>query len=103
MALNAPFWAYAVHAGPREVGSGPDHSQSFVRREVFTRLLKTSSAPMPACRHQQHYVCVQNPVKLAAPQVTFRLIVSNCYSDHGMPAEVGQPGPAALRAPMAVP
>ena len=75
----------------------------FGRREVFTRLLKTSSAPMPACRHQQHYVCVQNPVKLAAPQVTFRLIVSNCYSDHGMPAEVGQPGPAALRALMAVP
>ena len=33
-------------------------------------------------------LCVQNPVNLNAPQVIFRLIVSNCYSDHGMPAEV---------------
>ena len=33
---------------------------------------------------------MQNPVNLSTPQVIFRLIVTHCYRDHGMPAEVRQ-------------
>lgn len=31
---------------------------------------------------------VQNPVKLTDPDITFRLIIANCYSNHGMPDTV---------------
>ena len=30
----------------------------------------------------------QNPVKLTDPDIVFRLIIANCYSNHGMPDTV---------------
>ncbi len=33
-------------------------------------------------------VPLQNPVKLTDPDIVFRLIIANCYSNHGMPDTV---------------
>ena len=38
----------------------------------------------------------QNPVDLASPDITLRLIISNCHESHGMPDTVGLPASQEL-------
>ncbi|CAL8463394.1 g2928 [Coccomyxa elongata] len=40
------------------------------------------------CHDRLEFIPFQNPVKLADPDITFRLIIANCYSNHGMPDTV---------------